>query len=295
MIPAGETWYADESDMATVNGLTSITVSGAVTGENPVDAATLVFRQASPGAPGNPVSLGKGVTFRLEPTTNAVGHISSISTVDDSATLRIGSGLTLQLDAAPTNDVLAGAGCSVSTLLANWMPSYGEYVKAGPMSSGGYTVQVTDSVEASTVEVRQGTTKYYVRPLANGAVDLSSMNGVIDPLQGTAFLTAVNGGSYLNVPSNVTVQAGSGVAASVTAAATSVNAALLSFPCAFIRKTNTTTQTASIHLTARRTVTCVLTACCFLLFFPVDLLTSLLSPFPRKPARSMRVFCFLIC
>ena len=46
-IPAGETWYADESDMATVNGLTSITVNGAVTGDNPVDAATLIFRDTT--------------------------------------------------------------------------------------------------------------------------------------------------------------------------------------------------------------------------------------------------------
>ena len=46
-IPAGETWYADESDMATVNGLTSITVSGAVTGDNPVEAATLIFRDTT--------------------------------------------------------------------------------------------------------------------------------------------------------------------------------------------------------------------------------------------------------
>ena len=46
-IPAGETWYAEESDMAIVNGLTSITVSGAVTGDDPVDAATLVFRDTT--------------------------------------------------------------------------------------------------------------------------------------------------------------------------------------------------------------------------------------------------------
>ena len=46
-IPAGETWYAEESDMAIVNGLTSITVSGAVTGDNPVEAATLVFRNTT--------------------------------------------------------------------------------------------------------------------------------------------------------------------------------------------------------------------------------------------------------
>ena len=207
------------------SGTSTTTFSGELTFTGDVEvsasgsppAATLVFRQASPGSPGNSVSLGKGVTFRLEPTTNAVGHISSISTVDDSATLCIGSGLTLQLDAAPTNDVLTGVGSSVSTLLANWMPAYGEYVKAGPMSSD-YTVLVPDGVKANTVEVRQGTTKYYVRPLANGSVDLSSIGGVIEPLQGTAFLTAVNGGSYQNVPSNVTVQAGSGVTASVAAA-----------------------------------------------------------------------------
>ena len=47
VIPAGETWYADESDMEKVNALTSITVSGAVTGETPADAATLVFRDTT--------------------------------------------------------------------------------------------------------------------------------------------------------------------------------------------------------------------------------------------------------
>lgn len=43
-IPSGETWYADESDMAAVNALTSITVSGATEGDEPLAAATLVFR-----------------------------------------------------------------------------------------------------------------------------------------------------------------------------------------------------------------------------------------------------------
>ena len=47
VIPAGETWYADESDMTKVNALTSITVSGAVMGESPADAATLVFRNTT--------------------------------------------------------------------------------------------------------------------------------------------------------------------------------------------------------------------------------------------------------
>ena len=47
VIHAGETWYADESDMAKVNALTSITVSGAVTGDEPVEAATLVFRDTT--------------------------------------------------------------------------------------------------------------------------------------------------------------------------------------------------------------------------------------------------------
>ena len=59
-IPAGETWYADESDMATVNGLTSITVSGAVTGDNPVEAATLVFRNTTT-VPKAGLLLGAGI------------------------------------------------------------------------------------------------------------------------------------------------------------------------------------------------------------------------------------------
>ena len=59
-IPAGETWYAEESDMATVNGLTSITVSGAVTGDNPVEAATLVFRNTTT-VPKAGLLLGAGI------------------------------------------------------------------------------------------------------------------------------------------------------------------------------------------------------------------------------------------
>ena len=59
-IPAGETWYADESDMTAVNGLTSITVSGAVTGDNPVDAATLIFRDTTT-PPKAGLLLGAGV------------------------------------------------------------------------------------------------------------------------------------------------------------------------------------------------------------------------------------------
>ncbi len=59
-IPAGETWYADESDMAAVNGLTSITVSGAVAGDEPVDAATLVFRSTTT-VPKAGLLLGAGV------------------------------------------------------------------------------------------------------------------------------------------------------------------------------------------------------------------------------------------
>ena len=59
-IPAGETWYADESDMAAVNGLTSITVSGAVAGDNPVEAATLIFRSTTT-VPKAGLLLGAGV------------------------------------------------------------------------------------------------------------------------------------------------------------------------------------------------------------------------------------------
>ena len=46
-IPAGETWYAEESDMAKVNELTSITLSSVVTGDGSVEAATLVFRDTT--------------------------------------------------------------------------------------------------------------------------------------------------------------------------------------------------------------------------------------------------------
>jgi autotransporter-associated beta strand protein len=59
-IPAGETWYADESDMAKVNALTSITLSGAETGDKPVEAATLVFRDTST-APKADLLKGAGV------------------------------------------------------------------------------------------------------------------------------------------------------------------------------------------------------------------------------------------
>ena len=60
IIPAGETWYADESDMAKVNALTSITLSGAETGDKPVEAATLVFRDTST-APKADLLKGVGV------------------------------------------------------------------------------------------------------------------------------------------------------------------------------------------------------------------------------------------
>ena len=197
-------------------------ITGAATFSGPVEvscgaanpAATLIFAQASAGAPGNAVTVGKGAQLRLEPvSTPASGRSASVSAVEGSS-LYIGSGLTLQVDAAYDGALsVSGAGAEVSKLIAGAMPSCG-YIVCGPQEAG-FTLEAADNVKNATVAVSQGSKDYLVPVGKDGAADLSILGDVFDPLAGKVTLSARDGGIYRNVPSNVTVKAAAGVRASV--------------------------------------------------------------------------------
>lgn len=175
--------------------------------------ATVVVKQAVPGADGVKVTLGAGCELRLDPADAESGIIGELAG-DATATLSISPKASVTLGSAPTGGLtIAGTTTAVPTVSRGWTLAAGESFVEG--EADGVNWVLSPSVAAVTRKLDWGTTCHaYYQPTVEGGV-LRLPNMTLPAGRGPLTLVAVNGEKYANVPAGVKVLAQAGVSATV--------------------------------------------------------------------------------